>query len=206
MEVNVKRIGILGGTFDPIHNGHLIMAEIIRGAFELDRVLFIPSGNPPHKKNQTVTDAEHRYNMVCEALKGNPYFEKSRIEVDREGYTYTIDTLGILNEQYRGIADLYYIIGADVLYDLLTWKDYEKVFGICKFIAALRPGTGKEGFRERIKYLEDRVSASILEAEIPLIEISSTMIRNRVKEGKSIKYLVPETVENYIKKEGLYLK
>ena len=128
MEVNVKRIGILGGTFDPIHNGYLIMAEIIRGAFELDRVLFIPSGNPPHKKNQTVTDAEHRYNMVCEALKGNPYFEKSRIEVDREGYTYTIDTLGILNEQYRGIADLYYIIGADVLYDLLTWKDYEKVF------------------------------------------------------------------------------
>ncbi|WP_136479226.1 nicotinate-nucleotide adenylyltransferase [Acetivibrio thermocellus] len=206
MEVNVKRIGILGGTFDPIHNGHLIMAEIIRGAFELDKVLFIPSGNPPHKKNQTVTDAEHRYNMVCEALKGNPYFEKSRIEVDREGYTYTIDTLAILNEQYKGIADLYYIIGADVLYDLLTWKDCEKVFGICKFIAALRPGTGKEGFRERIKYLEDRFSASILEAEIPLIEISSTMIRNRVKEGKSIKYLVPETVENYIKKEGLYLK
>jgi len=117
--------------------------------------------------------------MVCEALKGNPYFEKSRIEVDREGYTYTIDTLGILNEQYRGIADLYYIIGADVLYDLLTWKDYEKVFGICKFIAALRPGTGKEGFRERIKYLEDRFSASILEAEIPLIEISSTMIRGK---------------------------
>ncbi|HOM02953.1 MAG TPA: nicotinate-nucleotide adenylyltransferase [Acetivibrio sp.] len=206
MEENVKKIGILGGTFDPIHNGHLIMAEIIRGAFELDKVLFIPSGNPPHKKEQTVTDAYHRYNMVCEALKGNSHFEVSRIEVDREGYTYTIDTLGVLNEQYKGIATLYYIIGADVLYDLLTWKDYEKVFKICRFIAALRPGSDIEGFNDRIKYLEDTFSASILAAQIPLIEISSTMIRNRVKEGKSIKYLVPDAVENYIKREGLYLK
>lgn len=206
MEKNVNKIGILGGTFDPIHNGHLIIAEMIREAFGLDKVIFIPSGNPPHKKLQLVTDAEHRYNMVCGALKDNPYFEGSRIEVEREGYTYTIDTLNVLNEQYKGIATVHYIIGADVLYDLLTWRDYEKVFQTCGFIAALRPGADIQRFRERIRYLETTFSARILEAEIPLIEISATMIRDRVKEGKSIKYLVPRAVESYIKKEGLYLK
>jgi len=199
-----KRVGILGGTFDPIHIGHLIIAEQIREEFQLDKVIFIPSGNPPHKKLQTVTDAEHRYNMVCEALKGNPYFEVSRIEIDRKGYTYTIDTLNDLKEQNQENAHMYYIIGADVLYDLLTWKDYTKVFEVCEFIAALRPGKDRDGFRERIRYLEKNFSAKIHEADISLIEVSSTMVRERVKQNRSVKYLVPEAVEDYIKRNRLY--
>jgi len=201
-----RRVGILGGTFDPIHIGHLIMAEQIREEFQLDKVIFIPSGNPPHKKLQTVTDAEHRYNMVCEALKENPYFEESRIEIDRKGYTYTIDTLRDLKEHNKNNAHMYYIIGADVLYDLLTWKDYEKVFEICEFIAAMRPGKDRDGFRERIRYLEKEFSAKIHEAEISLIEVSSTMIRERVKQNKSIRYLVPEAVEEYIRKNRIYME
>ena len=201
-----RRVGILGGTFDPIHIGHLIMAEQIREEFQLDKVIFIPSGNPPHKKLQTVTDAEHRYNMVCEALKENPYFEESRIEIDRKGYTYTIDTLRDLKEHNKNNAHMYYIIGADVLYDLLTWKDYEKVFEICEFIAAMRPGKDRDGFRERIRYLEKEFSAKIHEAEISLIEVSSTMVRERVKQNKSIRYLVPEAVEEYIRKNRIYME
>lgn len=204
MEDNLKKIGILGGTFDPIHSGHLIIAEGIREEFQLDKVIFIPTGNPPHKKLQMVTDAEYRYDMVCEALKGNPYFEESRIEIERKGYTYTIDTLNVLKEQYKGVARLYYMIGADVLFDLLTWKDYEKVFKTCEFIAALRPGSDREKFRKQISYLETSFCAKINQADIPLIEISATMIRDRVKEGKSLRYLVPEAVEVYIKSKGLY--
>ncbi|NLP14826.1 MAG: nicotinate-nucleotide adenylyltransferase [Clostridium sp.] len=206
MKMSEKRVGILGGTFDPIHIGHLIMAEHIREEFKLNKVIFIPSGNPPHKKLQTVTDAEHRYNMVSEALKGNPYFEESRIEINRKGYTYTIDTLNDLKQQNKDNIHMFYIIGADVLFDLLTWKDYEKVFKTCEFISALRPGKDRDGFRERIKYLERKFSAKIHEAYISLIEVSSTMIRERVKENKSIRYLVPEAVEDYIKTNRLYLE
>ncbi|WP_459076787.1 nicotinate-nucleotide adenylyltransferase [Herbivorax alkaliphila] len=203
--IAVKKIGILGGTFNPIHNGHLIMAEAIREDFRLDKVLFIPSGNPPHKSKNEVIDKEHRYNMVCEAINENDFFEKSRIEIEREGYTYTIDTLKRLKASQKEDVLLYYIIGADVLYDLNKWKDYQSVFKTCEFIAALRPGSRKEEFRDRIKYLNNNFEAKIYSVNIPLIDISSTEIRKRVKEGKSIKYLVPENVENYIKNNKLYL-
>lgn len=199
------KTGILGGTFNPIHNGHLIIAEEIREAFKLDRVLFIPSGNPPHKSKKVVIDKEHRFNMVSEAIKGNVFFEISRIEVEREGYTYTIDTLKKLRKLQKNDVLLYYIVGADVLYDLAKWKDYELVFKECEFIAALRPGFETEEFEKHIEYLKDKYEAKIKKAYIPLIDISSTEIRKRVKEGRSIKYLVPESVENYIKKNRLYI-
>lgn len=199
------KIGILGGTFNPIHNGHLIMAEEIRETFRLDKVLFMPSGNPPHKTGGEVIDKEHRFNMVCEAVKGNDFFEESRIEVEREGYTYTIDTLRKLKTLLKDNVLLYYIVGADVLYDLSKWKDFELVFRECEFIAALRPGFESEGFEGHIKYLETKYHAKIKKAYIPLIDISSTEIRKRVKEGRSIKYLVPERVEKYIKENKLYL-
>jgi nicotinate-nucleotide adenylyltransferase len=201
-----NKIGILGGTFNPIHNGHLIMAEEIRETFNLDKVLFIPSGNPPHKSSKEVIDKEHRFNMVSEAIEGNVFFEKSRIEVEREGYTYTIDTLKKLKKSQKENVLLYYIVGADVLYDLSKWKDYELVFKECEFIAALRPGSGIEDFEGHIEYLKTKYQAKIKKAYIPLIDISSTEIRKRVKEGRSIKYLVPESVENYIKENKLYLE
>ncbi|TYQ15934.1 UNVERIFIED_CONTAM: nicotinate-nucleotide adenylyltransferase [Acetivibrio alkalicellulosi] len=205
MKKNKVKIGVLGGTFDPIHNGHLIIAERIREEFKLDKVLFIPSGNPPHKTKQKVTQCNHRLNMVCEALKGNPFFEVSSIEIKRMGYTYTVDTI----EELRGFlgdnACIYYLIGADVLFDLLTWKDYESVFKTCEFIATLRPGNETDDFAKQIMYLESTFQAKINKADIPLVEISSTEIRQRVNEGKSIKYLIPESVEKYIKDNKLYV-
>lgn len=206
VKANPKKIGISGGTFNPIHNGHLIVAEMVREEFGLEEVLFIPSGMPPHKDLKDVAEAEHRLNMVQQAVKNNPYFFESRVEVERGGYTYTIDTVKNLREVYGNDTRLYYIIGADVLGDLLTWRNYQEVFKLCGFIAVMRPGNDTEGFNRQMEYLKDTFGAVIHFINTPLIEISSTNIRNRVKEGKSIKYLVPEAVENYIKEKGLYQK
>jgi len=199
-----KKIGISGGTFDPVHHGHLIAAQEIRERLELDKVLFIPVGLPPHKKNQRVTEPEHRYNMVLEAIRSNPFFEASRIEIDRGGYTYTIDTLLNLKVIYGDDTRLFFIIGADVVPELVTWKRFEEVFKLCEFVAVNRPGSQREGFFESVRYLKERYSAIIHTIMLPSIEISSTDIRNRVKNGRTIKYLVPESVEKYIYENGLY--
>lgn len=204
MKGKYKRIGISGGTFDPIHHGHLIVAEEVRQKFELDRMLFIPVGLPPHKDNLTVTPAEHRFNMVNEAVSTNPHFEASRIEIDRKGYTYTIDTLTLLKSVYGDDTQIFFMVGADVVKDLLTWKDFRKVFSICTFIAAFRPGADRSEYNKEINDLRSEYRAKIEEVQIPLIEISSTAIRQKVKEGKSVKYLIPDGVEKYIMKNGLY--
>lgn len=202
----MEKIGISGGTFNPIHIGHLIIAEIARDRFGLDKVLFVPSGMPPHKNLSNVAYAEHRFDMVQKAVKSNPYFIDSRIEVDRGGYTYTVDTLKKLREIYGNSASLYYIIGADVLNDLLTWKNHEEVFEICEFIAVLRPGNDVQAFKNQMEYLKNSHFAKIHYIDAPLIDISSTGIRDSVKEGRSIKYLVPEAVEEYIKLNRLYIE
>jgi len=204
VKFNPEKIGISGGTFNPIHYGHLIVAEMVRDEFGLEKILFVPSGMPPHKNLRDVAGAEHRFNMVQQAVKNNPYFFESRVEVERGGYTYTIDTLKNLRQTYGKDAKLYYIIGADVLSDLLTWRNYQEVFGICEFIAVLRPGNGIEVFNRQMEYLRDTFGAVIHFIDTPLIEISSTEIRNRIRQGKSIKYLVPEAVEDYIKENRLY--
>lgn len=201
---NFKRIGISGGTFDPIHYGHLIIAEDVREKFKLDKVIFIPTGAPPHKDNTKVSDPEHRYNMVCAAISTNPHFEASRIEMERPGYTYTIDTLIELRQLLGANSRLFFITGADVIPELLTWKKYEQVFELCEFIAVLRPGYTREEFINEVKYLKKTYRAVIHIVEAPLIGISSTTIRERVKEHRTIKYLVPEEVEKYIYDTGLY--
>jgi len=197
-------IGVCGGTFDPIHFGHLIIAEEIREKFNLDKVIFIPTGLPPHKDISMVIDAEHRYNMVCRAVRTNPYFEASRIEVDRKGYTYTIDTLRELKEYYGLETKIYFIIGADIIPELVTWRDFETVFKMCEFAAALRPGYEKEGFIKGIEELKMKYGARIHAVEIPHIDISSTAIRQRVSLGKTIRYFVPEDVYKYIEENNLY--
>lgn len=199
-----KRIGICGGTFDPVHHGHLISAECIRHQYKLDRIIFIPTGMPPHKKLINVTDAEHRFNMLCRAIETNPFFSVSRIEIERPGFTYTVDTLNQMMREFDDETKLFYIIGADVVHDLLTWKEYKKVFALCEFIAALRPGYKKQDFEEAAQNLRLNYKARIHLAKIPLIEISSTLVRERVKNNESIKYLVPEGVEEYIAEHGLY--
>jgi len=199
-----QRIGIMGGTFNPIHNGHLIIAEDVREKARLDKVLFIPSGQPPHKPGCEVAGAEHRFEMVRLAVGSNPHFEASRIEIDRNGLTYTINTLQELREDYGEETAIYFIIGADVVPELVTWKEYEKVFRLCEFIAVLRPGYGETEFNEAIHRVSKDKGARIHPVPSRLVDISSTDIRERCREGRSIKYLVPESVEWYIYKKGLY--
>lgn len=201
---NIKKIGIFGGTLNPVHHGHLIVAEVVREKFQLDRVLFIPAGMPPHKTDGEVIAAFHRYNMVECAVETNPYFEASQIEIVRSGYSYTVDTLTALTGMYDKGAEFYFIIGADVVPEIITWKSFTKVFELCSFIAVLRPGHQREIFMEHIDDMKRLYNARIFTADAPLVDISSTNIRERVSAGASIKYLVPLCVEDYILKNGLY--
>jgi len=201
----MQKVGILGGTFNPIHYGHLIIAESVRENFCLDKVLFIPSGRPPHKHGREVIAAEHRFEMVRLAVESNPYFEASGVEIGKEGYTYTINTMKLLREQYGKDTNLYFIIGADNIPELETWKDFKDIFKLCEFIAVLRPGHARNSFEKEISYLRMNYKFRVHLIEAPLIDISSSDIRNRLSTGKSIKYLVPEKVEEYIRTKGLYI-
>jgi nicotinate-nucleotide adenylyltransferase len=198
------KIGLLGGTFDPIHFGHLIIGEEIRDNFGLDRILFIPSGHPPHKEGNQVTGASERFEMVKLATMGNDFFEVSHVELDRPGKTFTIDTIRFLKSILTHASELYFIIGADVLPELVLWKDYKELFHECRFITVMRPTNSREDFNHYINLYKNDFSARIDIVEASLIEISSTAIRNRVKNNRSIKYLVPENVENYIMEHNLY--
>jgi len=202
-EKNLK-IGICGGTFDPIHYGHLMIAEYMRDSFKLDKVIFIPAGNPPHKKLSDISCAETRYEMVKLATLSNPYFEVSRIEIDREGITYTIDTLNKIIELYNNKTELYFITGADVIKEIKTWKKYDEIFKVCEFITALRPDFIDQEFYKATEYYNKVYNAKINIVNVPLMQISSTDIRQRIKNGNSVKYLLPESVEEYILNNGLY--
>jgi nicotinate-nucleotide adenylyltransferase len=204
MKSESLRIGICGGTFDPIHMGHLTIAELVRCEYNLDKVLFIPSGMPPHKDLKAVTDPIHRLNMVKCAVSSNKHFEVIDAEVEREGYTYTVDTLKQLHSMYLPDTDFYYIIGADVVMDLLTWKRTEEVFKLTKFVAVMRNGFNDRVINDSINSLRKDYSVDIERFEVPLIEISSTFIRERIKNDQSIKYLVSEGVEEYINRNNLY--
>lgn len=203
-ENHILRIGVMGGTFDPIHYGHLVTAEAVRAEFKLDKVIFVPAGNPPHKKEQKVTDKTHRYLMTLLATATNPYFEVSSIEIDRKGYTYTIDTIRNFNCQYKGKAKFYFITGADALNQILTWKESALLLKTCEFVAATRPGYQYDVLFRDIEYLTVHYDGKIHFVEVPSLAISSTDIRQRVKNGIPIKYLIPEPVETYIYKNNLY--
>lgn len=196
--------GILGGTFDPIHYGHLFCAERVREEFNLECVYFIPSGNPPHKHYKEMASALHRYRMVELAVKSNPYFKVLDIELKREGYSYTIDTINQLHELFRGKVKFYFIIGADNITDIPNWKNSEELIKKLEFIAVTRPGKWKDEFELGIKMLENK-GCKINVISIPLIFISSTEIRERIKANKTIKYMVPEEVEKYIIDNKLYV-
>lgn len=199
-----KQIGILGGTFDPVHCGHLMIAEQVKDFFNLDEVLFIASGAPPHKKRIKLTSGQKRVDMLRLAIECNPFFDVLSLEVEREGTTYTVDTLHTLNQMYSDERKIYFIIGADVLFDLLTWKKYEDVFEMCEFIAVGRIGFPDENVIEKIEFLKEQYGAKIHLVKCPTFEVSSSFIRDSVSNGKSIKYLVPQKVEEYIKKNKLY--
>lgn len=197
-----KRVGILGGTFDPIHVGHLMMAEAVRGEYRLDEILFIPAASPPHKQGQRITAAAHRYLMTVLATLSNPHFLVSDIEMNRSGPSYTIDTIYALREQFPHTA-FSFIIGTDVIAEIATWDRVEELLTLCPFIAASRPGEEPDLVRLR-RELGALGEARIHPVTTPELEISSTDIRRRVRRGASIRYIVPDAVEQYIYKEGLY--
>lgn len=197
------RIGLMGGTFNPIHLGHLIMCEYIRMDCNLDKVIFIPSSNPPHKDKSQVMSVAHRYDMVQLAIEDNPYFEVSSIEMDRQGNSYTIDTIEELKTQYKD-DEFYFIIGGDNLHELIKWKDASKLLKTTSFIVIGRQGVDEDINMLKIKEYEEVYNAKIHYLNAPLIEISSTTIRDYLKEGKSIRYMVPKKVEDYIMLHKLY--
>ncbi len=193
----------MGGTFDPIHNGHLILAEYARTTFGLDKILFIPTGKPPHKDKDSISSNSHRYNMTLFAINSNPYYLISSIEIQRESIAYTIDTIKYLKSKFN-YTDFYFILGSDSLYQIHKWKDYKELLGLCNFIVAKRQDLDNDNLKVKIKELSELYGSPLSILESPLIDISSTEIRNRVKKGLSIKYLVPESVEQYIEKNKLY--
>lgn len=199
-----KRYGIMGGTFDPIHTGHLVVADEVRKEFNLDKVIFMPTGDPPHKSSKKVSKGEKRYEMTLLATITNPFFEISRLELDRKGTTYTIDTILELKKMYDNEVEFFFITGADSLLELHTWKDSEKILELCKIIAATRPGYNIEHMEGRLKELNELHKDKITTITTPGLQISSTDIRKRVKNNMSIKYLIPESVEMYINKYKLY--
>jgi nicotinate-nucleotide adenylyltransferase len=193
------RVGVMGGTFDPIHHGHLVAAEEARWQFRLDQVLFIPTGQP-WQKPVGVSPAEDRYLMTVIATASNRAFAVSRIELDHPGPTYTVDTLRRLRADLDPGTQLYFITGADAVLHILTWKDGEEVLELAELIAATRPGYDLSRMAELLPSAGDRVHPM----EIPMLAISSTEIRSRVARGAPIQYLVPEGVARYIDNRGLY--
>ena len=197
------KIGIMGGTFDPIHNGHLILSEYIREKCKLDKVIFIPTGKPPHKNSNNISDNNIRKKMVELAIESNPNFAISTIEMDSVETSYTIDTIKELKNIYDR-DELYIIIGGDSLLNLETWKDYKELISIANIIVADRYTPNMEEMVEKIKEFNNKYNGNIVRINTPIIHISSTIIRERVKEDLSIKYLLPDILEKYIIKNHLY--
>ena len=195
MEQTRRRIGVMGGTFDPVHHGHLVAASEAQSVFGLDEVVFVPTGRPWQKEGRDISDPEHRYLMTVIATAANPGFSVSRVDIDRPGKTYTTDTLRDLHAQHPD-ADLFFITGADALQSILTWRDSDVLFELAHFIGVTRPGHELD--------TEGLPPDGVTLIEVPAMTISSTDCRRRVAEDKPVWYLVPDGVVQYIAKYGLY--
>lgn len=198
-----ERLGILGGTFDPVHNAHLAIARVARDAAGLNRVVLIPAGHPPNKAARELTAAAHRLNMARLAVLGMPGFEASDIEIRTPGLDYTVDTLREISAANPG-ARLFFIAGGDSLMYLDQWRDPGMLLGLASFVAVYRPGFPMEGMKRKREELLERFGGDILLAECEGMDFSSTEIRRRVAAGESISGLVPKNVEAYIRAHGLY--
>jgi len=190
-----QRVGVMGGTFDPIHHGHLVAASEVAARFDLDEVVFVPTGQPSFKQGQDVSPAEHRYLMTVIATASNPSFTTSRVDIDRPGLTYTVDTLRDLRDQ-RPDADLFFITGADAIEQIATWKNAPELWEMAHFVAVTRPG--------HVLSVAGLPSEHVSLLEIPALSISSTDCRARARAGDPVWYLVPDGVVQYIAKYRLY--
>jgi len=197
----VARLGVFGGTFDPIHHGHLIVAEVMMEELRLDRVLFLPAGQPPHKLGRPITPVVHRLTMLQLAIEGNPHFALSFVDVERPGPCYTVESLAILRQEFPS-DELIFLMGEDSLRDLPTWHEPNRIAEQALLAVALRPNVevDLEEVFARVPAARDRV----LLVRVPLIQIAASDIRRRVAEGRTIRYQVPRAVEQYIERHGLY--
>lgn len=196
-----RRIAVIGGTFDPIHYAHLLIAEEVRRRFELSRVIFMPAGAPPHKRTGRISPAEDRYIMALLATAGDPHFVVSRLELDRPGPSYSIDTIRQLKSEAGEGSQIYWVVGADAALEMLTWHQPDAVLAEATVVVVPRPGSDLGRLDETLG--AERAS-KITVVEAPLADISSTMIRGLVRSGQSIRYLTPPAVVDYIEKRGLY--
>ncbi|MDV4149965.1 nicotinate-nucleotide adenylyltransferase [Clostridium sp. AL.422] len=197
----MKKIGILGGTFNPIHLAHLYIAYEAKSQLELDKVIFMPAGSPPHKKDEEVLEASLRYKMVSEAIKDYEDFEISNYEIQKEGYSYTYETL----EKFKSNDnELYFITGADCLMDIEKWKMPEEIFRLSKFVVFYRPGYDKKNLIIQKDKIEKKFNTSIKFLDIIDLEISSSMIRERISKGKRIDFFISKEVLNFIKENNIY--
>ncbi|WP_138159775.1 nicotinate-nucleotide adenylyltransferase [Peptoniphilus catoniae] len=197
----MKKYGIMGGTFDPIHYGHLMISEYIRDEMNLDEIIFVPTGSPPHKKD--ILDASIRYEMTKIGILENKYFTVSDIETKKEDTSYSVDTI----KEFESIldGDLYFIVGSDTLFQLKTWKRFDELAKRVEFIVAVRPEYMSTKILDlELSYLREKYESKIHLIETPLYEISSTDLRERLSSGKSVKYLIPDKLIKYIEEKGLY--
>ena len=195
-------LGILGGTFDPIHIGHLVVAEEARIKLGLSEVLFVPAGQPWLKQDRHITLAAHRVEMVRRAIADNPYFKLNTLEVDRPGPSYTVDTLRSLQDQLSSESSLFFILGRDTLAELPLWKEPRKVIQLCRLVVPPRLGS------RDLRHLEETIPGlleRVIQLDMPVIGISSSEIRQRIARGLSIRYLVPPAVEQYVTEQRIYL-
>lgn len=203
---HTRRIGLIGGTFDPVHYGHLVVAEEVRFVCKLDEMVFVPAGQPPHKQGGIITPAHHRLAMLELAIASNPHFSLSRVDIERTGPSYTVETLRLLHQQWGQQVELYFLIGWDSLEEFHTWHDPAGILAELTYLVAVhRPGYIAEpeyvaAMEERLPLLKQR----LLTVPAPQLEIAATELRQRIMEGKPIKYQVPEAVEQYIVQHKLY--
>lgn len=198
----VKRIGVFGGSFNPIHIGHLVIAESAWQEFNLEKVIFIPTGDTPNKGMHEINKYD-RYSMVNEAIQGNSHFTISPIERDRSGVSYTVDTLHLLCKQYDKEIEFYFICGTDALADLPTWKYNKELLSICHFICASRPGY-EEKLKKSVEFFGELGREKIHFLRVPELEISSTILRDLLAQNKSARYFIPDKVIRFIKDHHLY--
>lgn len=203
---NMRRVGVMGGTFDPVHYGHLVVAEEVFAALDLAEMLFVPAGEPPHKPDRVITAARHRLAMLELAIASNPHFSISRVDLVRPGPSYTVETLRLLREQLGEQTALYFVIGWDSLEYLLTWYDPAGILAQLSYLVAVRrPGYNEdEGYRDELETRLPGLKQRLLVVAAPQFDISSTDLRQRVAERRPIKYQVPESVEKYIRQYTLY--
>lgn len=209
-----KKVGLFGGTFNPIHLGHLRGAEEIREVFHLEEMIFVPSSIPPHKMTEKVIEASHRLEMVRLAVSGNPYFSVSDVEISRPGKSYSIETIKYFQERRQDT--FFFILGSDAFVEIETWKEFQNLFSLCHFIVMTRPGSQKEipplprALAPNFRYASEKkawvhVSGYMLYfKEISFLDISSTKVRELIEKGRSVRYLIPPEVETYIREHSLY--